>query len=49
MRDKRYEFPITLSGYGKTPKEAWEDALEGFMQNPGVYEEYTEEEVEEGE
>ena len=36
-------FPIVLNGYGETPKEAWEDALEGFMADPGDYEEYTKE------
>lgn len=33
----RYEFPIRLSGVGTTPEEAWEDAFEAFMQDPGSY------------
>jgi hypothetical protein len=33
---KHYEFPITLSGDGNTPDEAWEDAVEGFMLDPGI-------------
>ena len=24
----RYEFTITLSGYGETPKEGWDDAVD---------------------
>ena len=45
---KRYEFTITLGGYGATPDEAWEDATEGFSQDPGATpdeSEYTVEEV----
>lgn len=26
----RYEFTITIAGYGKNPDEAWRDACEGF-------------------
>jgi hypothetical protein len=36
---RRYEFPIVLCGYGTTPDEVWEDALEGFFQDPGTYDE----------
>jgi len=32
---KRYEFTITLGGYGETPDQAWEDATEGFSLEPG--------------
>lgn len=32
---KIYNFPITLSGYGETPEEAWRDAIEGFTLDPG--------------
>ena len=27
----RYEFTMTFSGYGKTPKEGWEDAVDTIM------------------
>lgn len=41
----RYEFTITIGGYGSTPGEAWEDAVEGFTQDPGdTPETYTTEE-----
>jgi hypothetical protein len=33
----RYEFKVTLAGYGENPDEAWEDAVEGFCQDPGIY------------
>ena len=33
---KRYEFAITLVGDGNTPDEAWNDAVEGFMLEPGI-------------
>jgi len=32
---KRYEIPVWLCGYGNTLEEAWEDALEGFLPDPG--------------
>ena len=32
---KTYHFTITLQGSGDTPEEAWEDAVEAFMQDPG--------------
>jgi len=32
---KHYTFPVTLSGYGDNPQEAWEDAVEGFCHDPG--------------
>ena len=31
----RYIFPISLSGYGKNPNEAWENATIGFQEEPG--------------
>jgi len=30
-----YVFTITLQGSGDTPEEAWEDAIEAFIQDPG--------------
>ena len=33
----RYEFKVTLAGYGETPEEAWQDAIEGFYDDPGSY------------
>ena len=36
-RITRYHFPVELIGHGKTPKEAWENALEYFYHNPGTY------------
>jgi hypothetical protein len=32
---KHYTFHVTLSGYGENLQEAWEDAVEGFYQDPG--------------
>jgi len=32
---KRFEFCVWLSGYGETMEEAWEDAVESFVQDPG--------------
>lgn len=32
---RRYEFKIWLSGYGETEEDAWEDAVEAFMEDPG--------------
>jgi len=40
MKEKRYLFPITLSGFGTTPEEAWKDAVEGFMLDSGDYDNY---------
>ena len=31
----RCEFNVTMSGEGDTPEECWDDAVEGFMQEPG--------------
>lgn len=31
-----YEFPITLSGDGNSPGEAWDDAVENFILDPGT-------------
>ena len=35
-KHKFYELDICLNGYGKTPDEAWQDAIEGFCQEPGA-------------
>lgn len=35
MIEKRFYFRIELSGTGETAPEAWENALEGFTQDPG--------------
>lgn len=44
---KHYIFKVEMAGMGKTPEEAWEDCLEGFMQDPGIPpENYTVEEEE---
>jgi hypothetical protein len=32
---KRYTFDVLLCGSGDTPEEAWQSAIEGFMDNPG--------------
>lgn len=32
---KSYMFTIQLRGFGDTPEQAWNDALENFMQDPG--------------
>lgn len=32
---QRYEFRITLAGYGSTPEEAWDDAIESFYDDSG--------------
>jgi hypothetical protein len=39
----RFLFPITLSGIGDTPEQAWQDAVESFSLDPGCYEIYTKE------
>lgn len=47
---KRYEFHITIVGAGENPDEAWQDAYEGFSQDPGITpdeSEYTAEDIEE--
>lgn len=33
----QYTFSITLSGCGISPEQAWEDAVESFMQDPGTF------------
>ena len=33
----RYIFPLKLSGMGHTPEEAWENAVEGFYDEPGEF------------
>lgn len=37
-RERRYFFKIELSGVGKTSDEAWQDAVEAFIQDPGYHE-----------
>ena len=34
--EKRFEFKVTLVGYGHSVQEAWEDAVEGFQNDPGA-------------
>jgi len=34
---RHFEFKVTLSGYGKTPLEAWNEAIEGFYLEPGMF------------
>jgi len=36
-REREYFFIIELVGTGKDPDEAWRDAVESFMQDPGTY------------
>ena len=48
MEEKRYLFPITLSGFGKTPEEAWQDAVEGFCLDSGDCDTYMIEEDDDG-
>lgn len=47
MTIKNFSFKIILNGIGKTAEEAWEDAVEGFMLDPGPTPEPDEYEVEE--
>lgn len=44
----RYEFKVTLLGYGGTPEEAWRDAIETFYDDPGLYDDGEWEQVEVG-
>lgn len=37
-KEYRYLFPIVLSGVGRNADEAWEEAVEMFIQEPGPYE-----------
>jgi len=32
----RIEFSILINGYGNTIEEAWADAVEGFIHEPGI-------------
>ena len=32
---KNFMFTVVLSGDGNTPEEAWRDAIEAFMLDPG--------------
>ena len=43
---KHFYFDVTLHGYGETPEDAWENALEGFVQDPGEAPEPSDEEDE---
>jgi hypothetical protein len=33
--EKTYLFTVTLQGSGDTPEEAWADAVEAFIEDPG--------------
>lgn len=33
---KNYEFTIRIAAIGDTPEEAWEEAVAGFIQEPGA-------------
>lgn len=46
---KHYEFHITIVGGGDSPDEAWQDAYEGFCQDPGITPDESEYTVEEEE
>lgn len=46
---KNFRFTIILNGLGNTPEEAWNDAVEGFMLDPGPVPEPNEYEIEEEE
>lgn len=35
MPEYHYEFEVFLGGYGPNQKEAWETAVESFVQHPG--------------
>jgi hypothetical protein len=37
----RHDFIVTLSGYGRDPEEAFEDALKGIQDAPPYYDHYT--------
>ena len=34
-KHQHWEFKLTLAGIGRTKDEAWNDAVEGFTQDPG--------------
>lgn len=34
---KYYTFKVEIGGYGDTPEDAWDDAVAGFILDPGVY------------
>ena len=36
---RSYEFEVVLHGYGETPEEAWEEAVEGFSMDSGCFDE----------
>ena len=44
---KTYHFTVTLQGSGDSPEEAWADAVEAFIQDPGEPHETEEAENEE--
>lgn len=33
---KNFEFTVYLAGTGNTPEEAWGNAVEGFIMDPGI-------------
>ena len=45
--EKRVEFKVTLVGYGRSVQEAWEDAIEGFQNDPGASDDEAYEVIEE--
>jgi hypothetical protein len=36
----RYVFKVEIAGIGETPYDAWIDAVEQFVEDPGFFEEY---------
>ena len=36
MAFQRHTFTVTLSGFGRDADAAWQDAVEGFSQDPGA-------------
>lgn len=36
MPEYRYEFSLILAGHGPNREEAWENAVESFVQDPGA-------------
>lgn len=37
MKRQRYVFTIRIAGDGRTPEEAWADAVACFAEDPGGY------------
>ncbi len=36
-KEHLYYFKVELCGQGYSPEEAWQNAIEAFIQNPGNY------------